>query len=336
MENQIKKNKWTDFFNFNRDNRPDAKEEDTTPNVKFYFKSLLRKFWKLSALTLMMMVGAIPLFVAFFLSLNIPTTPAGNDVIFPQLYGANLIDASPITTFFLDLFGAQSAVHIYSAMGYYIGIAACILVFAITFGWQNVGVTYVLRGMVRGEPVFLISDYFYGIKKNLKQGFFLGLIDALVLFFLGYDFLFFLNRTGTFFMDVGFYAVLAMAVLYFFMRFYLYLLQITFHLSIRKILKNALIFAILGFKRNFMGALGMVLLTAILALFLPLMAFNIVLVLILPILFYFACTAFTAAYAAYPIIDRYMIAPYVNAEDDGTDAEAEAETEDSEEPSADN
>ena len=51
---------------------------------------------------------------------------------------------------------------------------------------------------------------------------------------------------------------------------------------------------------------------------------------ILPFLFYLAVTAFTTAYAAYPIIDRYMIAPYVNpnADEDTVtdDAEPSADT----------
>jgi len=37
---------------------------------------------------------------------------------------------------------------------------------------------------------------------------------------------------------------------------------------------------------------------------------------ILPFLWYMAAVTFTAAYAAYPVIDRYMIAPYINQADE--------------------
>ena len=44
---------------------------------------------------------------------------------------------------------------------------------------------------------------------------------------------------------------------------------------------------------------------------------------ILPFLWYMAAVTFTSAYAAYPIIDRYMIAPYANnsRDDEAEDTE---------------
>ena len=110
-----------------------------------------------------------------------------------------------------------------------------------------------------------------------------------------------------------------MIVLYFFMRFYLYLLLVTFDLSILKIFKNALIFVVLGIKRNLMGFLGILLVTSINIALFPLFAITplgIAIPLILPFLYYIAVTAFTASYAAYPVIDRYMIAPYRKENED--------------------
>ena len=179
--------------------------------------------------------------------------------------------------------------------------------------------------MIRGEAVFPLSDYFYGIKRNLKQGFFMGLLDAIVLFLIGFDLLYLWNApVGTMY-DLMFYGICALAILYFFMRFYLYLMLITFELSIRKLLKNALIFTTLGIKRNLMGFLGIALITALNISLFPLLgatALGIAIPLILPLLYYLSFTAFTAAYAAYPIIDRYMIAPYINRDAD-EDSESE-------------
>ena len=118
-------------------------------------------------------------------------------------------------------------------------------------------------------------------------------------------------------MDFCFWSMCAVAVIYFFMRFYIYLMLVTFDLSIKKILKNALIFTPLGLKRNIMGLLGILALTgANVALFLALINFNIAIPLILPAVYYLSFTAFTSAYAAYPIIDRYMIEPYKNLDDE--------------------
>ena len=83
------------------------------------------------------------------------------------------------------------------------------------------------------------------------------------------------------------------------------------------------LFAVLGFKRNFMALLGIVLMTAVNVLLFALFRFNIAIGLILPFVYYLSFTAFTSAFAAYPIIDRYMIAPYRT--DSDTDGEDEPE-----------
>ena len=101
-------------------------------------------------------------------------------------------------------------------------------------------------------------------------------------------------------------------------------MMVTFELSIFKLLKNALIFVILGFKRNLMAILGVALITAINVLLFALFAMTplgIAIPLILPFLYYLAVVSFTTAYAAYPIIDRYMIAPYRTDEEDDLESE---------------
>lgn len=319
----MKKHLLYQFFNGSNDH-PDAKWEDVTPNLRYFFKLLGRKFWRLISLNLMMLPMILPVMVAVLLYLAISTTPTHQTALFAPLFGANLIETTPESSFLLDLFGGQWLIPSYSATGTYVGIGICIAFLAITFGWQNIGATYILRGLVRGDPVFLWSDYFYAIKRNWKQGFFLGLIDFILLFLLGFDIVFFYYRIGAFWMDVLFFANCALAIIYLFMRFYLYLLQITFHLSIRKIFKNALIFTPLGIKRNLLGLLGLILLTALNAGLILLMIPTggvLGVGLIFPLLHYPAFTGFIAAYAAYPIIDRYMIAPYKGTEKQDPDEE---------------
>ena len=331
MKDFFKKHHIYNLFNPNKDREEDATAEDQSPTLRRFFRLFRRKFWRLITLNMMMLPMIAPILIGAFLYLGMKTTPTANNPIFSQLFGAGLISPSTDTTFFLDLFGAQALIPAYHNTGAYIGIGICVGFLVLTFGWQNIGATYILRGIVRGDPVFPFSDYMYAVKRNWKQGFFLGLIDAAILFFLGFDFLFFYNQTGTFKMDVMYFAIFAISIIYFVMRFYIYLLQITFNLNIRKIFKNALIFSVLGVKRNLLAVLGIIVLTAIaiafIALFAALLGGNIAIPLILPFLYYLALTAFMAAYAAYPIIDRYMIAPYANqAEDDGsTDEGTDAE-----------
>lgn len=317
------------LFDYNRGDRPDATDEDTTPTVKRYFKLLGRRFWKLITLNLMMLPMIIPILLAAYLYLGMDKTPVQNNVIFSQLYGANALDSTPTSNILLDLFGPQLDVPVYTNTATYIGIGVCIVFLLVTFGWQNVGATYILRSMVRGEPVFLLSDYFYAIRRNLKQGFIMGIIDVAAIFLLIFDFMYFSGMASSFWIDVCFFAIFAMVIIYFFMRFYIYLMLVTFELSIFKILKNALIFVALGIKRNLMAFLGILLITAIAVVLFPLFAITplgIAIPLLLPFLYYLAVTAFTSAYAAYPVIDRYMIEPY-RTEHDEEDVEAESVTE---------
>ena len=309
-----KKNKLFGFFDYNRDNRPDAVEEDTTPTLKRYFKLLGRRFWKLVTLNLMMLPLIVPALICFYLYVSMRQTPVAGEVLLPQLLGASAVGGAPAGTLLLDLFGAQQNIPLFTT-GTYIGMGICIAFTVITFGWQNVGAAYIVRNMVRGEPVFIWSDYFYAIKRNFKQGFFLGLIDAVAIFTLGFDIVYFWGRTGSFTLDFGFFVTIALIIIYFLMRFYIYLMLVTFDLSIYKILKNALIFSMLGFKRNIMGVLGIALITGlhIMLLFLLISTPLSGLPIILPFLWYMAAVTFTAAYAAYPVIDKYMIAPYIGA-----------------------
>ena len=307
------------LFDPNRDNRIDAVEEDTTPTLKRYFKLLGRKFWKLISLNLMMLPMILPVLIAAYIYLGFEKTPIENEVLFSQLYGANLIGSSAHSTVLLDLFGAQLNIPVFNNTLSYVWIGIALAFLIITFGWQNVGATYILRSMVRGEPVFMFSDYFYAIKRNFKQGFLLGIIDVLVIFFLGFDVMYFQSVPSSFFTDFCFFTICAIAILYFFMRFYTYLMLVTFNISIRKILKNALIFSILGIKRNLLAVVGIVIITAANVVLFPIFAITplgIAIPLILPFLYYLAVTSFTTAYAAYPVIERYMIEPFAKDSDE--------------------
>ena len=75
-----------------------------------------------------------------------------------------------------------------------------------------------------------------------------------------------------------------------------------------------------------MAIFGIAVITAINVALFPLFAITplgIAIPLILPFLYYLSVTAFTSAYAAYPIIDCYMIEPYQNAPVDESEETSE-------------
>jgi uncharacterized membrane protein YesL len=176
--------------------------------------------------------------------------------------------------------------------------------------------------MYRGDTVFVWSDFFYGIKRNMKKGFLLGILDAVIITVLAVDFIFFNTQGGTFGLDLMYFVILAIILIYIIMRFYIYLMLITFDLSIFKILKNALIFTILGIKRNLIALLGILLIIAInVGLIWLCLPSGFSLPIVLPFVYLMGTILFITTFAAYPVIDKFMIKPYINENSENDDQE---------------
>lgn len=286
-------------------------EESSPRNLKFFFKLLKRRFSGLLTLNFFMIFMILPIIAAAYVYLQGPTTTSQTSVLSPTLFGASLISGSPAVGLMRNVFDIPAAIP--AANSYvYIVIGALILLLALLWGWMNVGATHILRSMVRGEPVFMWSDFFYAIKRNLKQGFFVGIIDFLFICVLGFDIMFFSGISGSFWQDVMYFCTIGLAIIYCMMRYYLYLMLITFDLSTLKLFKNALIFSALGIKRNIASSLGVlfvILLNFLLALLL--LPINVIISVILPFVYFLPLSAFITAYGAYPNIQKYMIDPYV-------------------------
>lgn len=287
--------------------------EDKTPNIKYYFKSLWRKFSKLLSINLMMLFQVFPVLIgvlAYYLWM--PRIPVFTDTLYPTLYGIHTITNSAISTTLINAFGMSIEVSTVAFGGAAIVILICALFLLITYGWQNVGSSYLMRELVRERPVFVFSDYFYAVKKNLKQGFILGVVDFLITAVLVFDFFYFYKSFGTSILyNLMFWCVCGVSVIYLFMHFYIYLMQINFDISIRKIFKNALIFTALGFKRNILAVLWILVVAAVnIALFILLLPMNIIVPAVLPFFYFAGFALFTTTYAAYPIIKKFMIDPY--------------------------
>ena len=295
------------LFDMNRDGLGVEKNEDTTPNVGYFFKSLWRKFPKLISINLLMMLQHAPLLGALLTFFWVDKTPTFTDLSYPVLFGISKFSASPADEIVAALAGVQLRIPLLT-FRVILQIALFLIVYALIFGICNVAFTYYMREMLRGNPVFLIADFKYAVKKNFKQGFLMGLIDVLILGVLAFDFA---NMPSN---SIMYFLILGVAIIYFFMRFYLYLMLITFDMKISKMFKNAFIFVILGVKRNLMAVLWLfIMLLLNFAIFMLYMPLGIA----LPILYIFSFSTFTTAYAAYPVIQKYMIDPYENKTEDG-------------------
>ena len=299
-----------------RDGKGVEKGEDTRPTLKRFFKLWGRKFWRLIEVNFIILVQVLPLLGCLYLYLAGPKVSTQYSMLYPALLGAQT--AMPTTvgsTLFTSAAGLLHTSPIFNSWAHWV-MAGLLIFQVITFGWQRVGTTYILRNMVRGDGVFLISDYFYAIKRNLRQGFFMGLIDCAVIGTLVFNFLFYLSSPATGINNFMYVLTIALALIYIIMRFYLYLMLVTFDMKISKMFKNALIFTALGVKRNLMALLGIGALIGIMVLMaLLLLQINVYAVLILPFICFFGFSGFMYNYAAYPVIERYMIAPPAKQEE---------------------
>ncbi len=321
---ETKKKKFK-LFDMNRDGKGVEGYEDRKPTLKFFFKLYFRKFTQILQLNLIMLLMVVPLIVILFVFLLGDKTPTVTGLSFAPLYGIATSGAELGLGSILDPTIIQMEIPIFSPViiGLIIGL---MLILAIAWGWLNVGAAYVSRGLVRGDPVFVMSDFIYAIKRNFKQSFFLGLLDFIFCAVLISDFAYYYNVTGSFIVDFMYFAIFALIIVYFVMRFYIYLLLITFDLKNFKILKNALIFSVLGFKRNFMAVLGIILLLALhIALVILLLPYGISIPIVLPFVYIMATFLFISTYAAYPIIDKYMIEPYKNEDAESEEVISDAE-----------
>lgn len=306
---QKKEKKKFKLFDMNRDGKGVYEEEDRKPTLLFFFKLLWRKFSQLIRLNFLMLFQIIPIIAFIYVYFAGTKTPVSINVLYAPLYGISQILPSSSLTSILDTQGIQMGIPTLQP-AVMITLLVLGLLLAITFGWQNVGAAYVLRGLVRGDPVFIWSDFFYAIKRNLKQAFFMGLIDFACIVVLIFDYMFFASSTGTFGNDLMYFATIALIIIYFIMRFYIYVMLVTFDIKNFKILKNAFIFSILGIMRNLVAVVGIVLL-AIVHVFVIVMSLSVgfTVPLILPLFYAMALLGFISVYAAYPVIDKYMIAP---------------------------
>ncbi len=194
------------------------------------------------------------------------------------------------------------------------------LIVVFLFGPLNVGCTYIMRNIVQEKAVFVWHDFFSAIRKNIKQSIIFGLIDCLCIFAVAYALPFYYYNANSFPMKMLLFAMILITVLYFVMRVFIYLMIVTFNLSYKKLFKYAFILSSAGIKRTLMMLLGLVIIFVISAyLIILLRSFGLLLLFVFTI----ALTAFMCVYCAYPVVKRFMIDPFYEA--DGTPKQSEAE-----------
>ncbi len=246
-----------------------------------YFELLYRKFKTLVLLNLMytacifpLVCGFIYLVCSFF---NIPAQ-AVEDIFFLRA-GLWVINALTPPIFVVLL-----------------------TISAIVYGPLTAGLTYASRNLADEKHVW-VTDLFTRCKSNFKQGLALGILDIVALLcflmYLASDFSALEGASIIFYKSIKIVAITAF-VIYFCMRFYTYTMCVTFELKLKDILKNSLIFCVLGFFKN---------LVALLIIFVITLSFTStprIDVVLIATLFFSLCR-FSVSFSTYGIIKKYML-----------------------------
>ena len=308
-------NKRLRLFDITRDGKGLSKNSnDKIDGLKRFFISFKDNFGKIMSVNIFMVLGNFPLIflIATLSGLTKAETSMPSFDVFQNLAGyfANSTPSAHSMTLFAQE-GLQSIVYKPTTTTYiFYGIAAITL---FTFGIVNVGTAYILRNIAKGDPVFVWSDFWYAAKRNWKQALPFGMLDAGINVLLIWNvYSMFLNSKGDYFTNTMFWCNIVLFILYFVMRYYIYVQMVTFDLKVFKILKNSLIFALLGFKRNLVAFLG-ILAGILLELICVMGAGGILLPfgIALPFIILFSTFAYMKVYAAYFKIKAVMIDPYL-------------------------
>lgn len=310
-----KSNKRLRLFDITRDGKGLSKNSpDRIGGLKRFFISYKDNFGKIMSANIFMVLGNFPL-IFLIATLSGSTKIEGlipSFDIFQNLAG--FFASTTPSAHSMSLFaqeGLQNVIYRPTTTTYIFYAIAALTVF--TFGLVNVGTAYILRNIAKGDPVFVWSDFWYAVKRNWKQALPFGIIDAAINALLIWNiYSMFINSSADYFSNMMFWCNIVLLILYFVMRYYIYIQMVTFNLSVFKILKNSLIFSLLGFKRNFVALIGIIIgilieLMCVLGAGGLLLPFGIA----LPFLILFSTFAYMKVYAAYFKIKEIMIDPYL-------------------------
>ena len=70
----------------------DVGVEDTTPNLKFFFKLFARKIGRLLSVNILMLMLLVPIVTIALIYLWGPTTPVHTETVSAPLYGINILE----------------------------------------------------------------------------------------------------------------------------------------------------------------------------------------------------------------------------------------------------
>ena len=260
------------FFDYTKPGPGIPKNAPPKSRPRIFFEVFGRKFWNIIKINLLYTIFNIPGLIFLFI---------GTQFMFPNI----MFNDVEIDLYLRLMFGA---------------FFVCFPV--LCFGPAQAGMTFCLRNYAREEHAFIWGDFKEHGMKNIKESIAICLIDfgAFLLLCIAINFygqLISQQKIWALFT----FGVIALAFLLFaMMHLYIYPMLVTFHITVRQIYKNALIFATIRFIPN----IGILLLCAaiVIATFL-ITEIGVLLFLLITS----SLIGLIINFYAYPTIKKYMI-----------------------------
>lgn len=180
----------------------------------------------------------------------------------------------------------------------------------ILFGPATAAASQVVRKFTLEKPIFMMDEYKTAFKKNFKQALPVGIFDVFFISAFLYGIMFYgeaLDRDPSIKNYVMIIISTAIAAYFLMAHFYIYLEIVSLTLPLGKIIKNALLLTVMGIKVNIISFVVWVALILLIVFLLPYSVFA------LPVL-PFGWLFFLCAFNSYPVIQKYIINPFYEAQ----------------------
>ncbi len=197
--------------------------------------------------------------------------------------------------------------------------------------------TKIAREFSREIPVFVWSDFWATFRSDWKQTLALSVLDYLALCCVTAALPFYFYSDFGYLSYVLFAICFVIALIVLFMQNYLYVMSVSFDLSLSAVIKNSFVLAALCIGRNLIAALvtvGLVVLSLLLVWYgLVVTEYLWILLTVLVVGILFGFYFFTINYLTFPALKKYIIDPYYEEHPQETSSALEsAELEDEEKP----
>ena len=182
----------------------------------------------------------------------------------------------------------------------------------VTEGLGAAGLAYITRNFSREKHAFVASDFFETIRKNWKQALTVGIINLILAALIGFALWFYFAAATDAVGFIVFAFVLLLALIFLCMRYYLFMLMVTFRFTLKQLYKNSLIMAMACWKPNLLisavlgGCYGLAVLMAVI---LP-PAVYVTLLVLAWLLVFPAFRSYLIQFCIFPSVKTLIIDPY--------------------------